>query len=548
MTNQNQNFIKELLFDKDAKDRILKGVETLSKAVKSTLGPCGKNVIIENMYTSPTITKDGVTVARQIALKDKFENIGANLVKEVAAKTANAAGDGTTTATVLAEFIYKHGLQALKSGINPNQLKQGMDQTVEILSKRLSKFAIKVKDHKQLIQIASISANGDKVIGKVIADALQAVGADGTVNVTNSKTNETYWEVIKGMEFDNGYLSPYFINNDTKGICELENPFILLLGKKVSTINELLPILQFVAKENKALLIICDDMETEVISTIIINKMKGVVNACVVRSPSFGEIRKEVMGDIAVLTNGTYIDEELGMSLDSANYTILGSAKQVVVTSKSTTIIDGNGEQEAINKRIEYIRNKLESSNNQYEITTLKRRLSKLTNGVAMIYAGANTVVELNEKKDRIDDALHATVAAMEEGIVPGGGIALVKVAELAKKEIKKAVKLNDNQAFKEGSEIILSAIKEPMKQIIANGDYCAELILAKVEKNKKYYYGFDALNNKFTDLVKAGIIDPVKVTRTALQSASSIAGLLLTTECVVAIADQPEQDTNNNQ
>ena len=547
MTNQNQNFIKELLFNKEAKEKILKGVETLSKAVKSTLGPCGKNVIIQNMYTTPTITKDGVTVARQIALKDKFENIGANLVKEVAAKTANVAGDGTTTATVLAEFIYKHGLQALKSGINPNQLKQGMDQTVEILSKRLSKFAIKVKDHKQLIQIASISANGDKVIGKVIADALQAVGADGTVNVTNSKTNETYWEVIKGMEFDNGYLSPYFINNDAKGICELENPFILLLGKKVSTINELLPVLQFVAKENKALLIICAEMETEVISTIIINKMKGVVNACVVRSPSFGEIRKEVMGDIAVLTNGTYIDEELGMSLDSANYTILGTAKQVIVNDHSTTIIDGGGDQEAIAERINNIKAKLENSTNQYEQQNLKRRLSKLTNGVAMIYAGANTVVELNEKKDRIDDALHATTAAVEEGIVPGGGVALIKAAKMAKTEIKRAFKNNPTAAYREGFDIVMTAIQEPLKQIAANGDYCADLVLAKVEKNVKPYFGFDALNNKYVDLVKNGIIDPVKVTRTALQSASSIAGLLLTTECVVAIDEEPLQNNNVN-
>lgn len=547
MTNQNQNFIKDIMFDKEAKQKILKGVQTLSKAVKSTLGPCGKNVIIQNMYATPTITKDGVTVAKQIFLKDKFENIGANLVKEVAAKTANVAGDGTTTATVLAEFIYKHGLQALKSGINPNQLKQGMDQTTEILAKRLSKFAIKVKDQKTLNQIATISANGDQVIGKVIAEAIKAVGVDGTVNVTNSKTNETYWEIIKGMEFGNGYLSPYFINNDTKGICELDNPFILLLGKKVSSINELLPILQFVSQEKKPLLIICDDIETEPLSTIIINKMKGVLSVCVVKSPSFGEIRKEVMQDIAVLTNGTYIDEELGMSLDNANYAILGSAKQVIINNRSTTIIDGGGDQEAISKRIDLIKAKLNTSTNSYEIQTLKRRLSKLTNGVAMIYAGANTVVELNEKKDRIDDALHATVAAMEEGIVPGGGIALIKVAELAKKEIRKAIKENENNAFKEGCNIILSAIKEPMKQIIANGDYCSELILAKIEKNKKYYYGFDALNNKFTDLVKAGIIDPVKVTRTALQSANSVAGLLLTTECVVAIDDSMINNDNSN-
>lgn len=544
--NQSQNYIKELLFDKEAKQKILKGVEQLSKAVKSTLGPCGKNVIIENMFSTPTITKDGVTVARQIFLKDKFENIGANLVKEVAAKTANVAGDGTTTATVLAEFIYKRGLQALKQGVNPNQLKKGMDDCVDIISKRLSKFAIKVKDQKTLNQIATISANGDEVIGKVIAEAIKAVGVDGTVTVTNSKTNETYWEIIKGMEFSNGFLSPYFINNDTKGICEFENPFILLLGKKVASIQELLPILQYIAQEKKPLLIICDNMETEPLSTIIINKIKGVVNACVVKSPSFGDIRKEVMQDIATLTNATYIDEDLGMSLDNANYTVFGSAKRVIVTDKSTTIIDGGGEQEAINERIKNIKAKLDSSTNSYQQQNLKRRLSKLTNGVAMIYAGANTVVELNEKKDRIDDALHATTAAVEEGIVPGGGIALIKVANLVKKDIKKAIKNNESLAYREGFDIITTAIKEPLKQIIANGDYCDELVLQKIEKNPKPYYGFDALKGKYTDLVKAGIIDPVKVTRTALQSAASIAGLLLTTECVVAIDDEDVKEGVN--
>lgn len=539
--NQNQNYIKELLFDKEAKDRILKGVETLSRAVKSTLGPCGKNVIIENMYSTPTITKDGVTVARQIFLNDKFENIGANLVKEVAAKTANVAGDGTTTATVLAEFIYKHGLQALKSGVNPNQLKKGIDDCVKILNKKLGKFAIKVKDQKTLTQIATISANGDEVIGKVIAEAIKAVGVDGTVTVSNSKTNQTYWEIIKGMEFDNGYLSPYFITNDTKGIVEFENPFILLLGKKVQSINELLDTLQWIAQQKKPLLIICNDIETEPLSTIIINKIKGVVNACVVKSPSFGDIRKEVMMDIATLTNGTYIDEDLGMSMDNANYTILGSAKQVIITNRSTTIIDGNGDPEAIAKRIDNIKQKLASSTNSYQIQNLKRRLSKLTNGVAMIYAGADTVVELNEKKDRIDDALHATTAAVEEGIVPGGGIALIKAAKMARTEIKRAIKNNPTTAYKEGFDIVLTAIKEPLIQIAANGDYCAELVLTKIEKNVKPYYGFDALNNKYVDLVKAGIIDPVKVTRTALQSAGSIAGLLLTTECVVAIDDSED-------
>lgn len=536
--NQNQNFIKDLAFGKEARQKILQGIQTLSKAVKTTLGPCGKNVIIENMYTSPSITKDGVSVAKQVFLKDKFENIGANLVKEVAAKTANVAGDGTTTATVLAEYIFKHGIQALTSGINPNQLKRGMDKCVEMLSEQLIKFAIKVNDFNQLYQIATISANGDSIIGKVIADAINAVGVDGTVTVADSKTNETYWNIIKGMEFSNGYLSPYFVNNETKGTVEFEDAYVLLLGKKVSSVNDLLPILQFISQQKRPLLIIADEMETEPLSTLIINKVKGIVNVCVVKSPSFGEIRKEIMQDIAILTNATYIDEELGMSLNSANYTILGEAKHITVTNNSTTIMDGKGTEQNINNRCEMIKSRLEKSNNEYEIKNLKRRLSKLTKGVAMIYAGANTIVELNEKKDRIDDALHATIAALEQGIVPGGGIALIKVANQITKNIKKELK-NKTDAYKHGFDIILKAINEPLKQIALNGDYSADMILSKINNSKNNYYGFDALNNKFTNMVKEGIIDPVKVTRTALQSANSIAGLLLTTECVIAIDEE---------
>lgn len=535
--NQTEMLTKELLFGKEARDKVLNGIQKLSKAVKSTLGPCGKNVVIENMYGGSMITKDGVTVAKNIFLKDKFENIGATLVKEVAQKTANAAGDGTTTATVLAEYIYKHGIKALTSGINPNQLKKGMDSCVDLISKKLSEFAIQVKDINQLYQIATISANGDETIGKVIADAITAVGIDGTVTVADSKTNETYWNIIKGMEFSNGYLSPYFINNANKGVVEFDDPYILLIGKKVSNINDLLPILQFVAQQKRPLLMIVDDIDTEVLSALIINKMKGIINSCVVKSPSFGEIRKEVMQDIAVLTNGTYVSEELGMNLDNANYTILGEAKKVTVTNTSCTILDGKGKEEDINKRCQMIKNRLENSKNEYEIKNLKRRLSKLTNGVAMIYAGANTVVELNEKKDRIDDALHATIAAMEEGIVPGGGIALIKVLNLLNKEIKKTLK-NKDEAFKQGFNIIIQAVGEPLKQIANNGDYSADLILSKVESNKNSYIGFDALHNKFCNLIDKGIIDPVKVTRTALQSANSIAGLLLTTECVIAIED----------
>lgn len=542
-SQQEQGFYKDIKFSNEAREKVLKGIQTLSKAVKSTLGPCGKNVIIQNLYTTPTITKDGVSVARQIFLKDKFENIGANLVKEVAARTANVAGDGTTTATVLAEYIYKHGLKALTSGINPNELKRGMDDCVKLINEALSEFAIKVEDFNQLQQIASISANGDKDIGKVIAEAITAVGVDGTVNVSDSKTNETYWNIIKGMEFSNGYLSPYFINNDNKGTCDFENPYILLIGKKISNMNEILPILQFISQQKRPLLIICDEIETEPLSALIINKMKGVLSICVVKSPSFGDIRKEVMGDIAILTKATYINEDLGMTLDNANYTILGEAKHVTVSKNSCTIIDGLGDQKDINNRCELIKSKLDNSTNEYEIKNLKRRLSKLTNGVAMIHVGANTVVELNQKKDRIDDALHATIAALEEGVVPGGGIALIKVVNKIEKKIKKVIKQKSN-AYKQGFDIILNAITEPLKQIAANGDYSADLIVSKIKNNKQPYYGFDALNNKFTNLIKEGIIDPVKVTRTALQSANSIAGLLLTTECIVAIEDLPTTET----
>lgn len=542
-SQQEQGFYKDIKFSNEAREKVLKGIQTLSKAVKSTLGPCGKNVIIQNLYTTPTITKDGVSVARQIFLKDKFENIGANLVKEVAARTANVAGDGTTTATVLAEYIYKHGLKALTSGINPNELKRGMDDCVKLINEALSEFAIKVEDFNQLQQIASISANGDKDIGKVIAEAITAVGVDGTVNVSDSKTNETYWNIIKGMEFSNGYLSPYFINNDNKGTCDFENPYILLIGKKISNMNEILPILQFISQQKRPLLIICDEIETEPLSALIINKMKGVLSICVVKSPSFGDIRKEVMGDIAILTKATYINEDLGMTLDNANYTILGEAKHVTVSKNSCTIIDGLGDQKDINNRCELIKSKLDNSTNEYQIKNLKRRLSKLTNGVAMIHVGANTVVELNQKKDRIDDALHATIAALEEGVVPGGGIALIKVVNKIEKKIKKAIKQKSN-AYKQGFDIILNAITEPLKQIAANGDYSADLIVSKIKNNKQPYYGFDALNNKFTNLIKEGIIDPVKVTRTALQSANSIAGLLLTTECIVAIEDLPNTET----
>lgn len=528
--------VKDLRFAKEAKQSMLNGIEKLSKAVKATLGPCGRNVVIESESGgASTITKDGVSVARQVVLEDSFENIGAALVKEVAAKTANAAGDGTTTATVLAESIYKHGLQALTTGLNANEIKRGIDYAVNAIVDELKKISTDVAgDKDKIVNVARVSANGDKEIGTVIANAIDTVGIDGTVTVSDSKTAETYFEIIKGMEFSNGYLSPYFINNEQKGNVELNDCLILLYGKKISTINELVPILNHISQQKRPLLIITDDIDNEALTTVVLNKMRGVLSVCIVKSPSFGDIRKEVMQDIAVLTNGTYLSEEFGVDLENINFSYLGQAKRAIITNNSTTILDGAGNEEALAKRVSNIQARIANAANEYEAKVLKRRLSKLTNGVAMIYAGANTVIELNQKKDRIDDALHATIAALEEGIVPGGGVALVRAGILAKKNIKTELK-NYSEAFRHGVNIIFNAINEPLKQIAMNGGYSGDVVLNKICLHTNINYGFDALNNKYTDLVNAGIIDPVKVTRTAIESAASIAGLLLTTECVIA-------------
>lgn len=536
------NYTKDLLFSTEARTKILNGVKTLSKAVKSTLGPCGRNVVIENMYTFPSITKDGVSVAKQIFLKDKFENVGANLIKEVASKTAMIAGDGTTTATVLAESIYENGLQAISTGINPNELKRGIDAATNLIVEKLKELSIPIENNKQIEQIASISANGDIEIGKIIAEAINTVGVDGTISVVDSKYNKTYYDIIKGMEFDNGYLSPFFITNEKKGIVELQDCYILLYGKKIATINELLPVLQYINTQHKSLLIICDDIDTEALATLILNKTRGTLSVCVVKSPSFGEIRKDVMEDIAILTRSNYLSDELGISLENVQpVQLLGEAKRVLVTKNSTTIMDGIGDENQINKRINFIKDKLNESNNEYEKKVLKRRLSKLTNGVAIIYAGANTIVELQEKKDRIDDAVHATIAALEEGIIPGGGSALIKAKKLAKEQIK-ILKKNKSIAFNFGVDIILNSIDKPLKQIVINGGYSADVILDKVKNNKLKYFGFNALTNKYvSNMIEEGIVDPAKVTRTALESAASIAGLLLTTECIIGIEDDPK-------
>jgi len=538
-------FYNEINFASKAREKMLKGVSTLAEAVKTTLGPCGRNVVIENPNRTVNITKDGVTVAKNIILKDHVERLGSELVKEVANRAANIAGDGTTTATVLAEKIYRSGLSAIDKGINATELKRGIDAAVNIIIKKINEQSLDVSDHNQIIQIATISANGDKEIGKIIADAVNAVGIDGTVTVNQSKTSETYYNIVEGMEFANGYLSPYFINEQTKGTVEFDNCLVLLYGKKISTIQEILPALQQASQMKQPLLIVADDIEQEVLSVLVINKMKGVMSVAAVKSPGFGEIRKEIMLDIAALTDGTYISEDLGMTLESVKESQFGIAKHVTLTVNNCTIIsDAEQVKIAVDARIAVIKQEMENATNEYAIKNCKRRLSKLTNGVAVINVGANSVVELGEKKDRVDDALCATRAAISEGIVPGGGSALVNALKLSIKELNE-LKKNNSEAFKYGIEIIENSIQEPIKQIAKNGNYSGDVIFNKVYESKKPYFGFNAAKGEYVnDMIKEGIIDPAKVVKTALSSAASVAGLLLTTEACITFEEEDDLNT----
>ena len=524
---------KQLIFNEDARRALLQGVEKLSKAVKATLGPKGRNVVLDKKFGSPTVTKDGVTVAKEIELEDVYENIGAQMVKEVASKTSDVAGDGTTTATVLVEAIFRQGLRNVTAGINPMELKRGIDKAVVSLVSELERVSKAVEDREQIAQVASISANGDNAIGGIISDAMDKVGKDGTITVEEAKTIETTLDVVEGMQFDKGHLSPYFVTNQEAMECILEDCLILIHEKKISNLQDLLPLLQNCAKQGKQLLIIAEDVEGEALATLVVNKLRGTLTCCAVKAPGFGDRRKAMLEDIAILTGGTCITEDLGIKLDSVTVDQLGKAKRISIDKESTTIVEGGGSQKAIAGRVSLLRRQIEESTSDYDREKLQERLAKLAGGVAVINVGAATETEMKEKKARVEDALHATRAAVEEGIVPGGGIALLRAA----KTLDQVEVIGDEST---GIDIVRRAITEPLRQLTSNAGLEGSVIVNEV-LDKAENEGFDVVSGKYVDMFKSGIIDPTKVTRFALQNAASIAGLMLTTECVVA--EIPEED-----
>ncbi|HSR88496.1 MAG TPA: chaperonin GroEL, partial [Pontiella sp.] len=500
--------------------------------VKVTLGPKGRNVILDKKFGSPAVTKDGVTVAKEIELEDAFENMGAQMVKEVASKTSDIAGDGTTTATVLAEAIYREGLKNVTAGANPMSLKRGIDKAVETMVVQLAKLSKKVKTSEEIAQVGTISANGDITIGNIIAEAMDKVGKDGTITVEEAKSIETTLDVVEGMQFDKGYLSPYFVTDANTMDAVLEDPYILIFEKKVSNLQDMLPLLQNVAKTSKPFLIIAEDVEGEALATLVVNKLRGTLNVCAVKAPGFGDRRKAIMEDLAVLTGGKFITEDLGIKLESVTLDDLGSAKRVSIGKDDTTIVEGAGKSVAIKARIDQIRRQIEETTSDYDREKLQERLAKLAGGVAVINVGAATETEMKEKKDRVEDALHATRAAVEEGIVPGGGVALLRV----QKAIDNA-NVEGDEAI--GAEIVRKAIEAPLRQLVSNAGEEGAIVVQEVKKGKQSY-GYNVAVGEYVDMIAAGIIDPAKVTRSALQNAASIAGLLLTTECMVA--DLPEK------
>ncbi len=524
---------KRIVLGDEARAKILKGVETLSAAVKATLGPKGRNVVIEKKFGSPTITKDGVTVAKEIELKDPLENIGAQLVKEVASKTSDVAGDGTTTATVLAEKIYKEGLKYVSSGANATLVKKGIDKAVEVIVDELNKIKKDVKGD-MIVQVGAISANNDEEIGKIIAEAMDKVGKDGVITVEEAKSLDTTLEFVEGMQFDRGYLSPYFITDPDRMEAVLENPLILIHEKKISSLRDMLPLLEQIAKTGKPLLIIAEDVEGEALATLVVNKLRGTLNVAAVKAPGFGERRKAMLEDIAILTGGKVISEEIGVKLESVTLDWLGQAKKVVIDKENTTIIEGAGKEEDIKARIKQIRTQIEETTSDYDREKLQERLAKLAGGVAVIKVGAATETELKEKKARVEDAMHATKAAVEEGIVPGGGVALLRAGKALDN-----LKLEGDMNL--GVKIVKEAVKEPLKMIATNAGYEGSLVAEKVSEMKTEE-GFDALNEKYVNMLEAGIIDPTKVARSALQNAASVASLLLTTEAIVV--EIPEEKT----
>ncbi|MCS6956881.1 MAG: chaperonin GroEL [Aquificaceae bacterium] len=523
---------KKVIYGEDARSRLKAGVDKLANAVKVTLGPRGREVIIEKKWGTPLVTKDGVTVAKEIELKDPYENMGAQLVKEVASKTADVAGDGTTTATVLAQSIFTEGLKAIASGANPMDLKRGIDKAVEKIVEEIKAMSIQVTGRKEIEQVATISANNDPEIGKIIADAMEAVGKDGVITVEESKSAQTTLETVQGMQFDRGYLSPYFVTNPDKMEAVLEDPYILIYEKKISNVKDLLPVLEQVVRAGKPILIIAEDVEAEALATLVVNHIKGVIRACAVKAPGFGQRRKDYLQDIATLTGGTAITEELGIKLESLTLDMLGRADKVIVDKDNTTIVGGKGSKEAIQARIEQIKKQIVETTSDYDREKLQERLAKLAGGVAIIRVGAATEAELKEKKARVEDAVHATKAAVEEGIVPGGGVALVRASEVLE-DLK--VENPDQQV---GVDIIKKACRTPLRQIASNAGFEGYVVLEKViqlGKEKGKSWGFDAAYGEYKDMIEAGIIDPTKVVRTAIQNAASVAGTMLTAEALVA-------------
>ena len=523
---------KQIKFDADARQKILAGVEKLSNAVTSTLGPSGRNVILDKKFGSPQITKDGVTVAKEIELPDPFENMGAQMVKEVASKTNDVAGDGTTTATLLAESIYREGLKNLTAGANGMALKRGIDKATAAVTEAIAKLSKKVKSADEIAQVATLSANGDEEIGKMISEAMEKVGKEGTITVEEAKTLESSLDVVEGMQFDKGYLSPYFVTNAEAMECELENPFVLLFEKKISNLQDMLPLLQAVAKSGRPLMIIAEDVEGEALATLVVNKLRGTFQVCAVKAPGFGDRRKAILEDIAILTGGKLISEDIGIKLESVTVDMLGRAKKVVVDKDNTTIVEGLGKAADIKARVEQIKKQIEETTSDYDREKLQERLAKLAGGVALIKVGAATEAAMKEKKDRVDDALHATRAAVEEGIVPGGGVAYLR----AQKAVE-ALQLEGDE--KVGANIIARAIEAPLRKLVDNAGLEAALVIANVKKATGTN-GYNVRTGEYCDLLKAGVVDPAKVTRSALQNAASIAGLLLTTDCMVT--DLPEK------
>ena len=527
---------KEVLFDVKAREKLARGVDKLANAVKVTLGPKGRNVAIEKSYGAPVITKDGVTVAKEIELDDKFENMGAQLVKEVASKTSDAAGDGTTTATILAQAIYHEGVKLVAAGRNPMAIKRGVDKAVEALIAELANLAKPTRDQKEIAQIGTISANSDATIGNIIAEAMAKVGKEGVITVEEAKGLETTMDVVEGMRFDRGYLSPYFVTNAEKMQCELDNPYILCSEKKISSMKDMLPVLEQVAKVNRPLLILAEDVEGEALATLVVNKLRGALQVVAVKAPGFGDRRKAMLQDIAILTGGQVASDDTGTKLENMALTDLGTAKRVVIDKENTTIVDGAGKKEEITARVKQIRAQVEEATSDYDREKLQERLAKLVGGVAVVHVGAATEVEMKEKKDRVEDALNATRAAVEEGIVPGGGTALIRVSK-----VLDSIKPADDDELA-GVNIIRRAIEAPLRQIAHNAGFEGSIIVEKVRQGKDGF-GFNAATGEYEDLLKAGVIDPKKVTRTALQNAASVASLLLTTECAISEKPEPKKD-----